>query len=104
MYLLFKVWDCRYLQLGDRNSRYKQFSAHKALLHVEDYQSIIDEEITSGNILYIPIGFPHNGISIGESVSYSVGFRTQTSQELLSGYADYIIDTLPNNIFIKIQI
>ena len=86
-------------QVGDRNPNYKQFSAHKALLHVEDYQPIIDEEITAGDILYIPIGFPHNGVSIGESLSYSVGFRTQTSQDLLSGFADYIIDNLPNGIF-----
>ena len=86
-------------QVGDRNPNYKQFSAHKALLHVEDYQPIIDEEITSGDILYIPIGFPHNGVSIGESLSYSVGFRTQTSQEMLSGFADYVIDNLPNGIF-----
>ncbi|MCX8641970.1 MULTISPECIES: cupin domain-containing protein [unclassified Gilliamella] len=90
---------CRRWQVGDRNPNYKQFSAHKALLHVEAYQPIIDEEITAGDILYIPIGFPHNGVSIGESLSYSVGFRTQTSQELLSGFADYVIDNLPNGIF-----
>ncbi|WP_294614932.1 cupin domain-containing protein [uncultured Gilliamella sp.] len=90
---------CRRWRVGDRNPNYKQFSAHKALLHVENYQPIIDEEITAGDILYIPIGFPHNGVSIGESMSYSVGFRTQTSQELISGFADYIIDTLPSGIF-----
>ncbi|OCG33143.1 50S ribosomal protein L16 arginine hydroxylase [Gilliamella sp. Choc4-2] len=90
---------CRRWQVGDRNPNYKQFNAHKALLHVEKYHPIIDEEIVAGDILYIPIGYPHNGISIGESLSYSVGFRTQTSQELLSGFADYIIDNLPNGIF-----
>ena len=90
---------CRRWQVGDRNPNYKQFSAHKALLHVEDYRPIIDEEITAGDILYIPIGFPHNGVSIGESLSYSAGFRTQTSQELLSSFADYVIDNLPNGIF-----
>jgi ribosomal protein L16 Arg81 hydroxylase len=90
---------CRRWKVGDRNPNYKQFSAHKALLHVEDYEPIIDEEITAGDILYIPIGYPHNGVSIGESLSYSVGFRTQTSQDLLSGFTDYIIDNLPNGIF-----
>ncbi|MWP50174.1 MULTISPECIES: cupin domain-containing protein [unclassified Gilliamella] len=86
-------------QVGDRNPNYKQFNAHKALLHVEEYQPIIDEELTAGDILYIPIGCPHNGISIGESLSYSVGFMTQTSQELLSSFADYVIDNLPNGIY-----
>ncbi|OCG24539.1 hypothetical protein A9G45_09270 [Gilliamella sp. HK2] len=86
-------------QVGDRNQNYKQYSAHKALLHVEDYQPIIDEEITAGDILYIPLGCPHNGVSIGESLSYSVGFITQTSQTLLSNFADYIIDNLPTAIY-----
>jgi 50S ribosomal protein L16 3-hydroxylase len=86
-------------QVGDRNQNYKQYSAHKALLHVEDYQPIIDEEITTGDILYIPLGCPHNGVSIGESLSYSVGFITQTSQTLLSNFADYIIDNLPTAIY-----
>ncbi|OCG18697.1 ribosomal protein uL16 3-hydroxylase [Gilliamella sp. App4-10] len=86
-------------QVGDRNQHYKQFNAHKALLHVEEYQPILDEEITAGDILYIPLGCPHNGTSIGESLSYSVGFMTRTSQELLSSFADYVIDNLPNGIY-----
>lgn len=86
-------------KVGDRNPNYKQFSAHKALLHVEAYTPIIDQEITAGDILYIPIGFPHDGVSLGESMSYSVGFRTQTSQDLLSGFADYVIDNLSSGIF-----
>lgn len=86
-------------KVGDRNPNYKQFSAHAALLHVEPYQAIIDEEITAGDILYIPIGFPHDGTSLTESLSYSVGFRTQTSQDMISGFADYVIDNLPEGIF-----
>ncbi|MDF7670012.1 cupin domain-containing protein [Orbaceae bacterium ESL0721] len=86
-------------RVGDRNENYKQFNAHKALLHVEDYEPIIDEVMTAGDILYIPIGFPHNGESLNESLSYSVGFRTQTSQDLLSNFADYVIDNLPRGIF-----
>ncbi|MDF7666306.1 cupin domain-containing protein [Orbaceae bacterium ESL0727] len=86
-------------KVGDRNEHYKQFNAHKALLHVEEYDPIIDEELTAGDILYLPIGFPHNGVSLNESLSYSVGFRTQTSQDLLSHFADYVIDNLPRGIF-----
>ncbi|RKS87791.1 50S ribosomal protein L16 3-hydroxylase [Orbus hercynius] len=86
-------------QVGDRNPHYRQFSAHSALLHVEDYAPIIDEELNPGDILYIPIGYPHNGVSLTESLSYSVGFRTPTSQEMLSGFADYVLDNVPKGIF-----
>lgn len=89
----------RHWRVGDRNPNYKQFSAHKALLHVEAYQPIIDEHLTAGDILYIPIGFPHNGVSITNSLSYSVGFRSPTSQEMLSSFADYVLDNVPQGIF-----
>lgn len=86
-------------KVGDRNPNYTQFSAHKALLHVEEYEPIIDVILETGDILYIPIGYPHHGVSLTESLSYSVGFRTPTSQELLSGFADYVMDELPTGDF-----
>lgn len=86
-------------KVGDRNPNYQQFSAHSALLHVEAYEPIIDEELNPGDILYIPIGYPHDGVSLTESLSYSVGFRTPTSQEMLSGFADYVLDNVSKGIF-----
>jgi len=86
-------------KVGDRNANYHQFSAHKALLHVEDYEPIIDEDLNPGDILYIPIGYPHDGVSLTESLSYSIGFRTPTSQELLTGFTDYVLDNVSKGIF-----
>ena len=85
--------------VGDRNPEYRQYSAHPALLHVEEYSPIIDVELNPGDILYLPIGYPHNGISLTESLSYSVGFRTPTSQDMLSHFTDYVLDNVPNGIF-----
>ncbi|WP_392565629.1 cupin domain-containing protein [Utexia brackfieldae] len=79
-------------RVGDINPDYKQFCAHPALLHVEHFTPIIDEEITAGDILYIPPGFPHDGVCLEEALSYSVGFRSPTSQELLSSFADYTLE------------
>lgn len=86
-------------KVGDRNPKYKQFSAHSALLHVEAYEPIIDVILEVGDILYLPTGFPHHGVSLTHSLSYSIGFRAPTSQELLSGFADYVIDAIPNGLF-----
>ncbi len=85
--------------VGDKNPNYLEFCAHPALLHVEEYQPIIDEELNPGDILYIPVGFPHNGISLTESLSYSVGFKTPSSQEMLSSFADYVLDTVNKQIY-----
>ncbi len=43
-------------------------------------------------MLYIPPGFPHQGIAIEPSMSFSVGYRTIAKSHLFSGFADYLID------------
>ncbi|MCX8961640.1 cupin domain-containing protein [Erwinia psidii] len=69
----------------------KQHCPHPDLLQVEPFDAIIDEEVEAGDILYIPPGFPHEGYSLENAVSYSVGFRAPNGRELLSGFADYVL-------------
>jgi len=81
----------RHWRVGD-NSSHVEFAAHEALLHVEPFESIIDVELETGDILYIPPGFPHEGISLDVSMSFSIGFRANSSVSLLSAFADHLID------------
>ncbi|KGJ93550.1 cupin domain-containing protein [Colwellia psychrerythraea] len=69
-----------------------EFAAHEALLHVEPFEAIIDAELEAGDILYIPPGFPHEGITLETSMSFSVGFRGNSSVSVLSAFADHLID------------
>ena len=71
---------------------HRQFAAHAALLHTDPFESIIDVELLPGDILYIPPGFPHDGISLDHSMSFSAGFRSKSGSDMLSGLADYVID------------
>jgi 50S ribosomal protein L16 3-hydroxylase len=71
---------------------HRQFSAHAALLHTDPFEAIIDTELLPGDILYIPPGFPHEGVTLEESMSFSVGFRAKSACDMLSGLADYVID------------
>jgi 50S ribosomal protein L16 3-hydroxylase len=93
---LYDVFICqgsgrRHWRVGDLGE-HKQFAAHAALLHTEPFEAIIDVELAPGDILYIPPGFPHEGVALEESMSFSVGFRAKSSCDLLSGLADYVID------------
>jgi len=81
----------RHWRVGD-NGNHVEFAAHEALLHVEAFDAIIDEELNTGDILYIPPGFPHEGISLDASMSFSVGFRANSAVSLLSAFADHLID------------
>lgn len=69
----------------------KQHCPHPDLLQVEPFDAIIDEEMEPGDILYIPPGFPHEGYSLENALNYSVGFRAPSGRELISGFADYVL-------------
>ncbi len=78
-------------RVGDRGT-HVEFAAHEALLHVENFDDIIDVELETGDILYIPPGFPHEGVTLETSLSFSVGFRGNSSVSVLSAFADHLID------------
>jgi 50S ribosomal protein L16 3-hydroxylase len=78
-------------RVGDKGQHH-EFAAHPALLHVDPFEPIIDVELNPGDILYIPPGFPHDGVTLETSLSFSVGFRTNSAVSLLSGFADHLID------------
>ena len=82
----------RHWRVGD-NGEHVEFAAHEALLHVESFEAIIDVELEAGDILYIPPGFPHEGISLDTSMSFSVGFRGNSAVSVLSAFADHLIDS-----------
>ncbi|MEH6578548.1 MAG: cupin domain-containing protein [Amphritea sp.] len=93
---LYDVFICqgsgrRRWRVGDRGP-HKEFAAHPALLHTENFDPIIDVELLPGDILYIPPGFPHDGISLENSMSFSVGYRTASARDMHSALADYLID------------
>ncbi|WP_394132051.1 JmjC domain-containing protein [Shewanella maritima] len=60
---------------------------------VDDFEPIIDQVLQPGDVLYIPPGFPHCGDTLSDTaLSYSIGFRAPSQQELLTQLADSLID------------
>lgn len=78
-------------RVGDKGE-HVEYAAHAALLHCEPFDPIIDTKLFPGDILYIPPGFPHDGVTIEDSLSFSVGFRTDSTSSLVSGLADFLLD------------
>lgn len=83
----------RHWRVGLPDPSLKQFAQNKSLLQVEPFIAIIDCILEPGDILYIPPGCPHEGYAVENAINYSVGFRAPNQQDLLSSFADYIIDT-----------
>ena len=47
-------------------------------------------EMVEGDVLYIPPLVPHEGVSVGQSMSYSVGYRAPSLSEAIDQWADIV--------------
>jgi 50S ribosomal protein L16 3-hydroxylase len=79
-------------KVGAPDSTLKQLLPHPDLKQVSDFTPIIDAVTEAGDLLYIPPNHPHNGVSIENSMNFSIGFQAPNNQELWSSFADKLID------------
>jgi len=82
----------RHWRVGMPDSSLQQHCPHPRLLQVSPFVDCIDVITEPGDILYIPPGCPHDGISLEPSLNYSVGFRAPAQKDLVTGLADHLID------------
>ena len=47
-----------------------------------DFKPVHDWVLEPGDLLYLPPHWAHDGVAIGECMTYSIGFRSPTAQEL----------------------
>jgi 50S ribosomal protein L16 3-hydroxylase len=79
-------------QVGEPDNSLETIIPHPDLKQVSDFIPVIDEITESGDLLYIPPNHPHNGVSIENSLNFSIGFQAPSNQDLWSNFADKLID------------
>ena len=79
-------------QVGAPDNTLKLLLPHPDLKQVSEFVPVIDEITEAGDLLYIPPNHPHNGVSIENSMNFSIGFQAPNNQELWSSFADKLID------------
>ncbi|TCS36082.1 50S ribosomal protein L16 3-hydroxylase [Paucimonas lemoignei] len=47
-----------------------------------------------GDMLYLPPHYAHDGIAVGECMTYSIGFRAPSYQELAEGFLQFMAETV----------
>lgn len=50
--------------------------------------------LESGDMLYLPPGYAHDGVALDECLTFSIGFRAPAYDELQAGFLDHLRDTL----------
>ncbi|MCK4706190.1 MAG: cupin domain-containing protein, partial [Gammaproteobacteria bacterium] len=64
---------------------------------------VADEEwiVEPGDMLYLPPGVSHHGVSLGESLSYSIGFRATSHADIVNEFIAYITQNLSPQLTYK---
>jgi len=82
----------RHWRVGMPQPALKEVIPCKSLLQIENFEACIDVVLEPGDILYIPPGCPHEGYAVENAINYSVGFRAPNQTDMLSSFADHLID------------
>ncbi len=60
----------------------------------KDFQAEEEWIIEPGDMLYLPPGVSHHGVSLGESLSYSIGFRATSHADIVNEFIGHITQSL----------
>lgn len=61
---------------------------------LQDFRPSHDWVVEPGDLLYLPPEWAHDGIAVGECMTYSVGFRASPSQELAEQFLMFLQDRI----------
>jgi len=85
-------------QIGAQCDGTAELLPHDDLRLLANFTPTEEWVLEPGDILYVPPGFPHNGIAVGDDcMTYSIGFRAPSRAELVSGWAEYVVAGLDDN-------
>ncbi len=60
----------------------------------QDFEAEQEWIVEPGDMLYIPPGVSHHGVSLGDSISYSIGFRAISHADLVNEFIGYLTQNL----------
>ncbi len=65
---------------------------------LKDFKETQSYILEPGDMLYVPPRIAHHGIALGDSMTYSVGFRAPEHWDLLNSFAKYMAEDLDEDI------
>ncbi len=65
---------------------------------LQDFETVEEWVLEPGDMLYLPPLYAHYGVAQGDCITFSIGFRSPTHQEMLSSWADFAFDQIKDEI------
>lgn len=85
-------------QVGDICDSDTPLSQHPDLRLIEDFQPTSEWVLDPGDMLYLPPRFAHDGVAVGDDcMTYSVGFRAPSREELIAGWTQHALADLSDD-------
>jgi 50S ribosomal protein L16 3-hydroxylase len=69
-----------------------RLDARAPLEILADFRAEQEWILEAGDLLYVPPGWAHDGTALEPCLTYSIGFRAPTAQELATGYLQFLED------------
>ena len=84
-------------QIDDRANAPREFRDDVELKLLREFTPTHDWVLEPGDMLYLPPGVPHHGVAEDACLTLSVGMRAPAHADLLSGWADELLQQLPED-------
>lgn len=82
-------------RVGRRCDDTARLLPHDGLRLLAEFEQVDEWVLEPGDILYVPPGFAHDGVAVDEDcMTYSIGFRAPSRGDLVSAFADHVLDRL----------
>lgn len=82
-------------RIGQRCDATTPLLPHDHLRLLAEFDCEEEWVLEPGDILYVPPGVAHDGVAVSDHcMTYSVGFRAPSRGDLVSAWADHVLDTL----------
>ncbi|WP_114521417.1 cupin domain-containing protein [Altererythrobacter sp. ZODW24] len=82
-------------QVGAKCDETTPLVAENELMLIDGFEATDEWVLETGDILYVPPGYAHNGVAVGDGcMTYSIGFRAPARSELIAHWTDHLIDEM----------
>jgi len=92
---LFQVQGEKRWQINTRNVPEENVVPGIDLRIMRDFEAEYDWVLGPGDILYLPPGVAHHGVAIGDSLTYSIGYRAISKVEMMASFMEHMIEAMP---------
>ena len=84
----------RHWRISDDPAAPKEFREDAELKLLREFTPTHDWLLEPGDALYLPPGVPHDGVAVGNCMTFSVGMRAPSKAELVLDFAEFLAEPL----------